>query len=118
MENNFSTWLDKKLNQKGWTRAELARKAKISDSTLSMIYSGKRGLGIKTSKAIADALDISVNEVLYSVGHDNDVPTPRDLFEQMIVDRLPYLSDDQLSQLFQYIDFIQYQESKPIKIKT
>lgn len=59
MENiiNFSDWLLLELNDREWTQADLARKAKIKTATLSRIMTGARNAGKQTAESIATALD-------------------------------------------------------------
>lgn len=56
MANNFVNWLEEHLISKGWTRAELARRANINQSSLSMIYSGQRNPGKDICESIARTL--------------------------------------------------------------
>lgn len=59
----FSAWLDEKLEEKGWTRAELSRRAGVSQSSLSMVYSGQRNIGPELASAIARAFDLPESTV-------------------------------------------------------
>jgi transcriptional regulator with XRE-family HTH domain len=73
MDNNFTMvnffdWLDEELDQRNWVRADLARRAKISESGLSMAYSGKRGIGPGMLKAIAIALNLPEETVFRAAG--------------------------------------------------
>jgi transcriptional regulator with XRE-family HTH domain len=54
----FSEWLDTELEKKEWTRADLARHAHVRQSTISMVYSGNRNVGLKLANAIAAALKL------------------------------------------------------------
>ena len=42
VKNEFVEWLDERLNERGWIRAELAKRANISEASLSLLYSGAR----------------------------------------------------------------------------
>jgi transcriptional regulator with XRE-family HTH domain len=61
---DFPTWLDATIEQRGWSRAELARRANLSPSTVSMIFSGRRGAGVEACRAIARALQVPEADVL------------------------------------------------------
>lgn len=50
--------------EKGWTQAELARKAKISMSSLSNYENEKQMPGIYKVYRIAEALEVSENDLL------------------------------------------------------
>lgn len=52
----FGDWLTTQLDEKGWSQAELARRAHISQPTLSRIISGLRQVGPDAAAAIARAL--------------------------------------------------------------
>jgi transcriptional regulator with XRE-family HTH domain len=65
---NFFDWLDEELDQRGWLRADLAKRAKISESGLSMAYSGKRGVGTEMLTAIAGALNLPQESVFRAAG--------------------------------------------------
>ncbi|MBI5945351.1 MAG: helix-turn-helix transcriptional regulator [Chloroflexi bacterium] len=68
MENNFSSWLLKKLEEQKMTQSELARKSKISTGQISRILSGTRGAEGKTLSAIAKALGIPTDVVFREAG--------------------------------------------------
>jgi transcriptional regulator with XRE-family HTH domain len=65
---NFSVWLDQELSSRSWTRADLAQKAQISQSTLSLIYNESRKAGPDVCRSIADALKIPPEEVFRAAG--------------------------------------------------
>jgi transcriptional regulator with XRE-family HTH domain len=65
---DFTDWLDEECDRLGWNRAELARRADLSPSTLSMICSHKRGVGVNVCKALAKALRLPETEVLRAAG--------------------------------------------------
>ncbi len=60
-----------------WTQEELAQRARISVSFLSMIERGERVAHVNTLAALADALDVSLSE-LFS-GIDKKPSRPPDL---------------------------------------
>lgn len=64
----FSEWLDRQLISRNWSRADLSRKANISQATLSLIYSGQRSPGNDVCEAIAHALDLPPVEVFRAAG--------------------------------------------------
>src|SRR3954470_19401011 len=65
---NFSVWLDQELSSRSWTRADLAQKAQISQSTLSLIYNESRKAGPDVCRSIAEALKIPPEEVFRAAG--------------------------------------------------
>jgi len=65
---DFNDWLEKELDSRGWSRAELARRSNLNPSTLSMIRSHKRGAGVETCRAIAKGLRLPETDVLRAAG--------------------------------------------------
>lgn len=75
--------INKLLEQKGWTKYKLAKEANIPQSSLHDILSGKiKNPTGERLKAIADALDVSVNEFF----DDNTEETPIDKINKMVKD--------------------------------
>lgn len=68
MENNFINWLEVELRNRGWSRAELARRANLNQSSLSMIWSGQRKPGNDLCEAIAHALGYPPETVYRAAG--------------------------------------------------
>jgi transcriptional regulator with XRE-family HTH domain len=60
---NFGDWLLNKLDEKGMTQSELARRSRLSEGTISNIISSSRGTGLDSIEAIAYALRIPPEEV-------------------------------------------------------
>jgi transcriptional regulator with XRE-family HTH domain len=65
----------------GWTQEELAQKARISVSFLSMIERGERVGHVKTLAALADALDVPLSE--FFSGIDDRPKSPPDLLRPL-----------------------------------
>jgi transcriptional regulator with XRE-family HTH domain len=65
---DFPDWLEQQRTRFGWSRAELARRADLNQSTLSMIYSHKRRAGVETCRGLAKALRLPEAEVLRAAG--------------------------------------------------
>ncbi len=61
-------WLENELETRGWTKAELARRAKINQSGLSMLFSGARGPGVDICQSLARALHFPPEEVFRHAG--------------------------------------------------
>lgn len=56
----FNRQLDKFIAESGFTQCELARKAGISQGTISQIVNGVRNPRIRTQYKLAEALDCDV----------------------------------------------------------
>jgi transcriptional regulator with XRE-family HTH domain len=53
---------------KGWRQIDLAQEAGINEGYVSDIEIGKKELCLRTMEAIADALDLTLAELLQGVG--------------------------------------------------
>lgn len=54
--NDFSVWILDEVNKRGWTPAELAKRAGINTGTLSRVLNGTRNPGPDLCLAVAKAL--------------------------------------------------------------
>lgn len=55
-KTHYREWLKQIRTDKGWTAAEVARKADISESYYNMIENGTRNAPVHTAKKIAEAM--------------------------------------------------------------
>ena len=69
-------WLEQQLEQRGWSSSELARRAGISQSSVSNVLTGKQIPGLEFCKGVAKALGIHAEELLQRAGHLPPMPTP------------------------------------------
>jgi transcriptional regulator with XRE-family HTH domain len=76
--DTLGEWLNGKLKERGWSQAELARRASISRTSVSDIISGKADAGASVATAIASALGVDEIEVLRRAGITRNVSTPSD----------------------------------------
>jgi transcriptional regulator with XRE-family HTH domain len=58
MENTFSEWLVNELTKRRWTQRDLAKESGLHPSTINYIIKNHRGLGLKSTRKIAQALGI------------------------------------------------------------
>lgn len=68
VKQNFTEWVDTELAKRSWTRAELSRRANVSQSTLSMVWSGERQPGAELCVAIAHALNFPPETIFRAAG--------------------------------------------------
>src|SRR3990167_5968829 len=66
--SEFSEWLNQELESRNLKPADLAKKANISQSTISMIVSGQRGPGTEFCLAIAEAFKLPPEDVFRRAG--------------------------------------------------
>lgn len=65
----FTNWLQEQLNLRNWTASDLAKRAEISEATLSRILSkGDRDPGPKLCRGIAKAFGMEADEVFRLAG--------------------------------------------------
>ncbi|MFQ5613980.1 MAG: helix-turn-helix domain-containing protein [Anaerolineae bacterium] len=57
MENDFVTWLTKEIEKRGWSNSELARRANLVPSTISMVLNGDKRPGLDFCNGVARALN-------------------------------------------------------------
>ena len=65
--DEFTTWLLKELDRRGWNQSELGRRAKISHGRISQVLSGDKP-GVDFCVAVARALNIAALDVLVVAG--------------------------------------------------
>ena len=76
VENEFVTWLNSQLRDRGWTAAELSRRAGISDSAISLVTSEQRNAGLDFCVKVANAFGESPEQALRLAGHLPRLPAP------------------------------------------
>lgn len=64
----FRSWLREQMEARGWTQAELARQANVSNQAVSVVLSGKQRPGPLFCRGIAAALKMGELEVLERAG--------------------------------------------------
>jgi len=109
---NFSDWLEQELIQRGWTRADLSQRAKISQSTLSMIYSENRKAGPDVCNAVAEAFRIPPEEVFRAAGLLPPSPEADETLQR--IEHLYGTLNDPVSKqrALEYIELLKTQEEK------
>jgi len=91
MRIEFITWLIDQMNRRGWNNSELARRAGIGPSGISMIINEQRAPGVDFCRAVARALGLPPETVFRQAGLlppdvNSDAPARRELlylFEQL-----------------------------------
>ena len=59
VENQFGEWMQRMMEDRGWTGAELARQAGMSEAHISRLVSGARTPGIEACRQIAQAFAVN-----------------------------------------------------------
>lgn len=100
----FSDWLDAQLEERNWTRAELARRSGIHQSTLSMIYNGLRNVGTDSADAIANAFHLPASVVYIAAGL---LPESENIdeYEEQVIHLLHQLPPEDREEILELIKF-------------
>ena len=72
--NEFVNWLTITLEKRGWTASELARRAGVVPSTISMVINGYNEPSMEFCVKVAEALNESAIDVLRVAGHLPPLP--------------------------------------------
>lgn len=113
METSFGDWLQSVLDERGWSRADLAREAKIQNSSLSDIFSGRRNVGTDLATAIADALKIPQEEVYVVAG----LLRPRKNRNQTVEQIVHVLEDLSVEEQREFLSYVRWQNNQRKKRK-
>lgn len=84
---DFSKWLQNRLDELGWTQADLARKSGLTTAAISRIMTEDRSIGLKSCTAIARALNIPIEDIMIAAGL-----LPRRKKEGPLMETIAYLS--------------------------
>ncbi len=94
MEKEFVTWLIQQINVREWGNSELARRAQLAPSTVSMVLSRQKRPGLNFCVGIARALNKPPEQILRLAGllpskpeADSQVEEAVYLFQQLDEDK-------------------------------
>ena len=110
MMTDFVNWLLDEMNSRGWTNSELARRAGVVQSTISLTISGKSKPGPDLCSGIARALHIPPEIVFRHAGLLPPLPSPDGDYTELLsyMRRLPQA---QQADVLKYAKF-QYQQQQ------
>jgi transcriptional regulator with XRE-family HTH domain len=91
MNNNLAKWINKKLEETGWSIRELARRVDVSPSHISRIANSEINPSPELAKRMALAFSVSPEEVFKLIGW---------LPEQSFVDP----AEEEILELFRLLD--------------
>jgi len=80
----FSTWLMQELERRGWSNSELARRAEVVPSTISMIISGSANPGVDACLGIARAFNEDPVKVFRLAGLLPALSTRKEIEEEIL----------------------------------
>ena len=76
MNESFVTWLLTEMDVRGWTNSELARRANLVPSTISMVVSQQKRPGLEFCVGVAQAFGLPPEDVLRAAGLIPSIPGP------------------------------------------
>lgn len=88
----FIDWLNSTLNEKGWSQAELSKRANISTSMISSVLSGRREPGTNFCNSVAAVLRIPPEDVYRVAGLLPSEPEPEDRTLYEVINSCAYKS--------------------------
>lgn len=68
VNTDFAEWLHQELNRRALNPSELARRSRVSQSTVSLVLNEQKGPGPKLCRGIARALDLPPEDVFRRAG--------------------------------------------------
>lgn len=101
MESKLSTWLQSKIDEKGWTNRELARRMSTSNTTVNAVLNEERSPSFEFCMKLADLFtDVTAYEILIM---GKLLPTPGgELTFQQLREIVSQLSPDQRQEVLDY----------------
>jgi transcriptional regulator with XRE-family HTH domain len=98
VNTDFAEWLHQELDRRALNPSELARRARVSQSTVSLVLNEQKGPGPKLCRGIARALDLPPEDVFRRAGllppAPEETPSLREalhLFGQLSEDQQEYI---------------------------
>lgn len=101
--NDFISWLNDVLLERGWSNAELARRMGLTRGAISMTLNGVTAVTWEFCFLVAKALGIPPEEVFRKAGLLP--PAPRGAM-QKLTDQARYLNEDNLELLIDLANFL------------
>ena len=102
---DFPEWLNEQLNIRGWSQAELARRAGVSRTSISDVLAYKHKAGYELCKAIAKALRVPPEIVFRRAGLLPERVEKTEIEERILV-KIRKLPPDEQQRLLRYLDFL------------
>lgn len=81
--HRFRDWLQKELNSRGWSQADLARSADLNRAVINKLLSGHTTPSPTTLEGIARAFKVPVESVYRIAGLLPNIPEPESFLEEL-----------------------------------
>ena len=102
MNISFAEWLSDQLEERGWSQAELARRANTSRSSINGLITGSRNPGPELTSAIANALRLPESIVFKMAGILSPTTDIDELKEQILMETAD-MSPEEQQEILAYI---------------
>jgi len=112
MNNKFIELVEGELNSRNWTRADLAKKTGINQSTLSLIFSGDRNPGPEICQAISRGLNMPPELVFRTAGLLPAKPEADEIIERADHIIGSYKYPETKERALAYLEFLRVEEEK------
>lgn len=110
---DFKAWLAQELDRRGWSHAEMGRRAGVAQTTISNVISGNRDPGPALCRAVAKALGETEEKVFRLAGLLSPLPNTEDeMLAEIIemIDLLRNLGPEQRKEVLRFIRFLWQQQ--------
>jgi len=95
MNKTFPQWILNQLENREWSRAELARRAGLSRTAISDVITGKANAGYTLCVSVANALELPQESTLRAAGLLPSDPDIDEEIEQILYDVAKLSKSDQ-----------------------
>ena len=101
---HFSDWLKRKIEKRGWTMSEFARRCEVSQPAIWRVVSGEQGAGPEICRAIARAFEMPEEQVFRMAGLLSQLPSPDDdLTFAQVYDMMNRLAPEERREIMEYV---------------
>ncbi len=105
----FKNRISELLKEKGMSQADICRLTGISTALMSNYVKGKASPSLSNAVAIADALNVSLDELAGRL-----VKVELDVYEREFISKLRELDDSEKAKIEDYLDYIYNKPTKKI----
>jgi len=105
MANDFITWLNSELKNLGWNDAELAKRANMTPSAISMVLDGTRNPGPRFCIGVAKAFKMPQVDVFCKAGLITQCDREEDQTIARIIEYLRRLTPSERTEVLTYTMF-------------
>lgn len=110
MNNEFINWINRELEERGWSQQELSRRAGLSQSAISMVLNGREP-GWDFCEKIAGPLGKSTRAVMELAGKLERPPSVGDPHLDNLLDIAQNLDENRLQQTLNFARFMWKQQA-------